>query len=71
MTWGNFLVAVQVAAGPAGSDDQLRSQRQRGLVGTTSVAPNGAMPDGGEDAFDGVGGPDVLPPVRREVLERE
>ena len=68
---GRFVVAVETAPGLAGGHDQLEDHRQHGPVREATLAANGSMSDRGEHALDEVRGPDALPVLRREAMERE
>ena len=50
---------------------QLEDHRHRRSSAQTAFGLSGSVAHGGEDALDGVGGPDVFPMFSWEVVERQ
>ncbi len=68
---GEPLGAIQPAPATLGRLGQLVDHGQGRLPGQAALGPVGAEPDGGERAFNGVRGSNVLPVLGGEVIERQ
>ena len=66
---GQLVVFVEAAPAFLGGLGELEDHGERGFVGQASLRSHGSMAHGGERAFDGIAGSQVLPVLGREVVE--
>jgi hypothetical protein len=66
-----LIVAIEAPPGLLRGVDQPEHHGERSLVREASLQPNRPVPHGGESAFDGVCGSQVVPVLGREVVEGE
>src|ERR1700688_3152480 len=66
-----LVVAIETTPAFVRALEQFEDHRERGPVRQTALRSDRAVAHSGEGAFDGVGGPQVLPVLSREVVERQ
>ena len=64
-------MAVEASPGLLRAVDQLEHRGERGLVREASLRADRPVPHGRESAFNGIGGAQVLPMLRREIVKDE
>jgi hypothetical protein len=71
MIFGNWLWPSNLRQVFLRAVDQLGDEGKRRLVGEASLPADRPVAHGGESAFDGICGPQVLPVLGRKIVERE
>jgi hypothetical protein len=66
-----LVVAIETTPAFVRSLEQFKDHRERCPVGQASLRSDRAVAHGSEGAFNGIGGPQVLPVLGREVVERQ
>src|SRR3954447_12618930 len=66
-----LVVAIETTPASLRGLEQFEDHRECRLVGQAALRSDGAVANGGEGAFDGVGRPQVFPVLGREVVERQ
>src|SRR4029079_5055873 len=66
-----LVVAIETTPSFLRGLEQLEDHRERRPVGQASLRSDRAVANGCEGAFNGIGGPQVLPVLRREVVESQ
>ena len=66
-----LIMAVEASPGLLRAVDQLEHHGERGLVREASLRADRPVPHGRESAFNGIGGAQVLPMLRREIVKDE
>ena len=65
-----LVVAIETTPAFLGALKQFEDHRERRFVGQSSLRSDRAVAHGSEGAFNGIGRPQVLPVLGREVVER-
>ena len=68
---GQQVFALEAAPSLRRGGDQLENHHLGGLLRQRSLGAEGPVPHGGEHAFDGIRGPDVIPVLGGEIVEGE
>lgn len=72
MSKGNWFVrALQAAPGSGGGLNELEDHQLRRLLRQRALCSYGSVPNGGEDAIDGIAGVQMVPVLGRKIIERQ
>src|SRR5919206_2796077 len=66
-----LVLALQATPCLGSGHDELEDHQAGSVLRQRAFAPDRPVPDGGKHALDGVGGSQVVPVLRREVVEGE